>query len=88
MIWITKSSVNSCKTGTNALSLLYIIKLAKIFGVSRDYLLEVNKRLTVDITALDESQKQAVLFMIKLFEKDNAAIAEKKKHLDQRKVLF
>ena len=59
--------------------MLYSIKLAKIFGVSRDYLLEVNKRLTVDITALDKSQKQAVLFMIKLFERDNAAIAEKNK---------
>ncbi len=40
-----------------------------------DYLFELNERLTVDITALDESQKQAVIFMIKLFEIDNAAIA-------------
>ena len=72
---ITKSAVNSWETGTNSPSLLYIIKLAQIFGVSTDYLLGVNERLTVDITALDESQKQAVIFMIKLFERDNAAIA-------------
>ena len=76
---ITKIAVNSWETGTNSLSLLYIIKLAQIFGVSTDYLLGVNERLTVDITALDESQKQAIIFMIKLFERDNAAIANNNK---------
>lgn len=76
---ITKSAVNSWETGTNSPSLSYIIKLAQIFGVSTDYLLGVNERLTVDITSLDEEQKQAVIFMIKLFERDNAAIAENNK---------
>ena len=76
---VTKSAVNSWETGTNSPSLLFIIKLAQIFGVSTNYLLGVNERLTVDITALDESQKQAVIFMIKLFERDNAAIAENNK---------
>ena len=76
---ITKSAVNSWETGTNSPSLSYIIKLAHIFGVSTDYLLGVNERLTVDITSLDEEQKQAVIFMIKLFERDNATIAEKSK---------
>ena len=76
---ITKSAVNSWETGTNSPSLSYIIKLAHIFGVSTDYLLGVNERLTVDITSLDEEQKQAVIFMIKLFERDNAAITENSK---------
>ncbi len=76
---VTKSAVNSWETGTNSPSLLYIIKLSQIFGVSTDYLLGVNERLTVDITALDESQKQAVIFIIKLFERDNAAISENNK---------
>ena len=73
---ITKSAVNAWETGTNSPSLLYIIRLANIFGVSTDYLLGVNERLTVDITNLDELQKQAVTLMIKLFERDNAALAE------------
>lgn len=76
---VTKSAVNSWETGTNSPSLSYIIKLAQIFGVSTDYLLGVNERLTVDITTLDEEQKQAVIFMIKLFERDNAAIADNNK---------
>lgn len=76
---VTKSAVNSWETGTNSPSLSYIIKLAQIFGVSTDYLLGVNERLTVDITSLDESQKQAVIFTIKLFERDNATIADIKK---------
>ena len=76
---VTKSAVNSWETGTNSPSLSYIIKLAQIFGVSTDYLLGVNERLTVDITALDESQKQAVIFMIRLFERDNVAMANNNK---------
>lgn len=76
---ITKSAVNAWETGTNSPSLSYIIRLAQVFGVSTDYLLGVNERLTVDITNLDELQKQAVTLMIKLFERDNEAIADKNK---------
>ena len=74
---ITKSAVNAWEMGTNSPSLSYIIRLAQVFGVSTDYLLGVNERLTVDITNLDELQKQAVTLMIKLFERDNEAIADK-----------
>ncbi|MBE6901214.1 MAG: helix-turn-helix transcriptional regulator [Ruminococcaceae bacterium] len=76
---ITKSAVNAWESGTNSPSLSYIIKLAQVFGVSTDYLLGVNERLTVDITNLDELQKQAVTLMIKLFERDNEALAAKNK---------
>ena len=76
---VTKSAVNSWETGTNSPSLSYIIKLAQIFEVSTDYLLGVNERLTVDITSLDEEQRQAVIFMIKLFERDNIVIANNNK---------
>lgn len=74
---ITKSAVNAWESGTNSPSLTYIIRLAQVFGVSTDYLLGVNERLTVDITNLDELQKQAVTLMIKLFERDNQAISDK-----------
>ena len=73
---MTKSAVNSWEAGTNSPSMIHITKLAHIFGVSTDYLLGVNDRLTMDISALDESQRQAVIFMIKLFERDNIAIAD------------
>lgn len=76
---VTKSAVNAWETGTNSPSLSYIIKLARIFGVSTDYLLGVNERLTVDITDLDDLQKQSVTLMIKLFERDNKAIANQSK---------
>ena len=79
---ITKSAVNAWESGTNSPSLSYIIRLAQVFGVSTDYLLGVNERLTVDITSLDELQKQAVTLMIKLFERDNREIAGKKRSDD------
>ena len=74
---VTKSAVNAWETGTNSPSLSYVVKLAKIFGVSTDYLLGVNERLTVDITELDDLQTQAVTLMIRLFERDNSRIAGK-----------
>lgn len=76
---VTKSAVNAWEMGMNSPSLSYIIRLAQIFGVSTDYLLGVNERLTVDITNLDELQKQAVTLMIRLFERDNEAISDKNK---------
>lgn len=74
---VTKSAVNAWETGTNSPSLSYVVKLAKIFGVSTDYLLGVNERLTVDITELDDLQTQAVTLMIRLFERDNSRLAGK-----------
>lgn len=74
---VTKSAVNAWETGTNSPSLSYVVKLARIFGVSTDYLLGVNERLTVDITELDDLQTQAVTLMIRLFERDNSRLAGK-----------
>lgn len=67
---ITKSAVNAWENGTNSPSLSYIIRLARIFGVSTDYLLGVNERLTVDITDLDDLQRQAVILMVSLLGKN------------------
>ena len=75
---VTKSAVNAWENGTNSPSISYIVKLAQIFGISTDYLLGVNERLTVDITSLDDLQKQAVILMITLFEMDNKEILKNK----------
>lgn len=79
---ITKSAVNAWESGTNSPSLSYIVKLAQIFGVSTDYLLGVNERLTVDISGLDDMQRQAVLLMINLFKRDNNFSPEKERDLE------
>ena len=68
---VTKSAVNSWESGTNSPSVTYIIKMSQIFSVSTDYLLGVSQRLTVDITDLDDQQKQAVRLIIRLFENKN-----------------
>lgn len=79
---ITKSAVNAWENGTNSPSLTYVIKLARIFGVSTDYLLGVNERLTVDISGLDDMQKQSVMLMINLFKQSNTSSNVKKKDGD------
>lgn len=76
---ITKSAVNAWESGTNSPSLSYIAKLAKIFGVSTDFLLRVNEKLTVDISGLDDMQRQAVFLMINLFKRDNGFSLEKER---------
>lgn len=74
---ITKSAVNAWESGTNSPSLSYIVKLARIFGVSTDFLLGVNERLTVDISGLDDMQRQAVLLMINLFKRNYGLTSQK-----------
>ena len=59
-----------------------LIKIALYFGVSTDYLLGVNERLTVDISGLDDMQKQSVMLMINLFKQSNTSSNVKKKDDD------
>lgn len=79
---VTKSAVNAWETGTNSPSLSYVVKLSLIFGVSTDYLLGVNERLTVDITGLNDMQRQSVMLMINLFKQGNSSSNGKKKDDD------
>lgn len=77
---VTKSAVNSWEAGTSSPTLSYLIKLSQVFSVSTDYLLGVNERLTLDISSLDDFQKQAVMLTVKLFERDNAEIKASSEH--------
>jgi len=68
---ISKNSVNVWETGACAPSLINLARLAQIFGVSTDYLLGVNERLTIDITEFDDLQKEAIHNLTQIFGKMN-----------------
>jgi transcriptional regulator with XRE-family HTH domain len=69
---ITKNSVNAWESGSSSPSLIHLARLVQIFGVSTDYLLGVNERVTVDITEFDELQKEAVYNLTQTFNKMNS----------------
>ena len=66
---VSKSCVNAWEAGTNSPSLLYVIRLAKIFGVTTDYLLGVSDDMTVDISQLGAAEREAVNVMVNLLKR-------------------
>ena len=55
---ITRASVNAWEMGISVPSTQYIVELARIFDVSTDYLLGVEKSATIDISGLSEPDVQ------------------------------
>ena len=52
-------------------SIEIIIKLAKTFHVTTDYLLGIDKNESADLTGLNEEDKTVILSMIELLRKKN-----------------
>lgn len=51
---ITRSSVNAWEMGVSMPSTSYVIKLSRIFKVSADYLLGLEREAVLDISGLDD----------------------------------
>ena len=51
---ITRSSVNAWEMGISIPSTMYIVELARLFGVSTDYLLGVHHEAVLDVSGLDD----------------------------------
>lgn len=66
---LTRSAVNAWEMGISVPSAQYLIALSKLFKVSTDYLLEIDHRETIDITALREEEKQLMYDLMGYFEK-------------------
>lgn len=66
---LSRSAVNAWEIGVNIPSAQYLIALSKLFKVSTDYLLEIDHRETIDITALREEEKQLMYDLMGYFEK-------------------
>lgn len=66
---LTRSAVNAWEMGISVPSAQYLIALSRLFKVSTDYLLELDHRETIDITALREEEKQLMYDLMGYFEK-------------------
>ena len=70
-IRISKSTISPYETQVRDPSPANIIKIAKTFHVSTDYLLGIDKIEKADLSELDEEEKEIVYNLINIFRKRN-----------------
>lgn len=68
---ISRSAVNAWEMSLSSPSIHNIIEMTKIFRVTADYILGITETLNVDISMLNNEQRELVLKLIECFEKNN-----------------
>lgn len=69
MLGVAVSAISSYESGIRYPSYDGLIRLARIFHVSTDYLLGLNNTRTVDISGLDEKEIDVIIHMINVLKK-------------------
>ena len=65
---ISRSAVNSWEMSLSSPSVANIIEMTKLFNVSADYILSNSDKVTVDITDLDNEQREIVIRLVECFK--------------------
>lgn len=68
-VWVSKAVVSSYEIGTRTPSYEVLIKLAKLFGVSTDFLLGVSPKRVINADNLTEKQITLVTQLVKEIER-------------------
>lgn len=79
---MTRNGINSWEQGLSMPSPQSLVDLARLFSVSTDYLLGVEKHNTVNVTGLDEKD---VALIAQLAERLRSAAKNNEKHMKFRK---
>ncbi len=66
---LSRSGVNAWEMGISVPSVSYLVELAEVFQVTTDYLLERTHQEMVDISGLDEEEKQLVYQLLACLKK-------------------
>ena len=61
---LTRAGVNAWEMGISIPSTQYVVELALFFGVSTDYLLDLQKTATVSVEGLDDREISSVVEII------------------------
>jgi transcriptional regulator with XRE-family HTH domain len=69
---ISRSSVNSWEMGISNISIKNVVRLAIIFNVSSDFLLELDKTTTVDVSGLSIKQVSLILLFVEQIRNSNS----------------
>lgn len=67
---ITRSSVNAWEMGISTPSTAYLVELSMLFHVSTDYLLGLDKNITLDISNLSEREIKIVYDLVQYFREN------------------
>lgn len=71
ILGISRSSVNAWEQGVTKPSIKYLIKLAKTFKTSTDYLLGLEETSTLDISGLEIKDAEMIYNMVNHLRKKN-----------------
>ena len=74
---VTRASVSAWEMGISTPSTVYLVELSRMFHVSTDYLLGLEKHLTVDVTGLTTEQIRILTDLAEHFRKE----VQQKKYL-------
>ena len=66
---VTRSSVNAWEMGLSTPTTHYIVELAKLFHVSTDYILGLDKKRTIVLDGYSEEQIELLYKLINYFDK-------------------
>lgn len=66
------SAISAYESGNRYPSYDVLISLARIFHVSTDYLLGLNKRSEIDVSGLNQEEVEAIIRMIDLLRRHNS----------------
>ena len=61
---LTRSGVNAWEMGISVPSTQYIVELAALFGVSTDYLLDIEKEKSININGLSEKEVGMIIELV------------------------
>ncbi len=68
---VTRSSVNAWEMGSSLPTIPYVLKMANIFGVSTDLVLDRNTKISIETDGLDEYDVRAIHSLIVYLRKKN-----------------
>lgn len=61
---ISRNAVNAWEMSTSTPTLANVVEMSRIFHVSTDYLLSLSDQISVDISALDSTERELVLKLV------------------------
>lgn len=70
---VTRSSVNAWEMGISVPSTSLIVDIAKLFHVSTDYLLGIDKTSSLDLSGLNEREIMLVYELVEYFKSSKRA---------------
>lgn len=68
ILQLTRSSVNGWEMGLSMPSTSMVVELAKVFNVSTDYLLGLDKNATLNISGLSEKEVAILCDLVQCFK--------------------